>query len=119
MILKKASNIKSGWKSIFNILSTAAQDTSKSVIQLGFKNLEKVIKDHFTLITDAFIDLVNCLIKFGSNQLNEEISQKSIEYLELCAKYLIKMDGQKKIWLCLLSGLSKIVYDSRSVIQIQ
>tara|TARA_B110000977_G_scaffold151744_2_gene192641 strand:- start:10415 stop:16393 length:5979 start_codon:yes stop_codon:yes gene_type:complete len=68
MITGHFGNIKSGWRSVFMVFTTAAGDEDLAISKLAFEIVEKVIRDHFDFITEVdpstFTDCVNCLIAF-------------------------------------------------------
>ena len=63
----KAKYIKSGWEVILNIFTLAAQDTENHLVVQSFKSLEHAVCNHFELLEEVFIELVNCLGKFSQN----------------------------------------------------
>jgi guanine nucleotide-exchange factor len=41
MIKSKVGSIKSGWKSVFMVFTTAAYDDSESIADIAFENVEQ------------------------------------------------------------------------------
>jgi brefeldin A-inhibited guanine nucleotide-exchange protein len=66
---QKAKYIKSGWEVILNIFTLAAQDTEPHLVVQSFQSLEHAVNNHFGLLNESFIELVNCLSKFARNGL--------------------------------------------------
>ncbi|KAK7340119.1 hypothetical protein VNO77_20813 [Canavalia gladiata] len=96
MVLSRVNNVKSGWKSMFMVFTTAAYDDHKNIGLLAFEIMEKIIRDYFPYITETetttFTDCVNCLIAFTNSRFNKEISLNAIAFLRFCATKLAKGD---------------------------
>ncbi|KAL3536935.1 hypothetical protein ACH5RR_000301 [Cinchona calisaya] len=96
MVLSRVNNVKSGWKSMFMVFTTAAQDERKNIVLLAFEIIEKIVRDYFPYITETdtttFTDCVNCLIAFTNNRFNKDISLNAIAFLRFCAAKLAEGD---------------------------
>ncbi|KAG4992786.1 hypothetical protein JHK87_026243 [Glycine soja] len=96
MVLSRVNNVKSGWKSMFMVFTTAAYDDHKNIVLLAFEIMEKIIRDYFPCITETetttFTDCVNCLIAFTNSRFNKEISLNAIAFLRFCATKLAEGD---------------------------
>lgn len=96
MVLARATNIKSGWKSVFMVFTTAASDESAHVVRLAFDTVEKIVREHFSLITEVetttFTDCVNCLVAFTNNPHSLDVSLNAIAFLRFCAGELAEGD---------------------------
>lgn len=96
MVLSRVNNVKSGWKSMFMVFTTAAQDERKNIVLLAFEIIEKIVRDYFPYITETetttFTDCVNCLIAFTNNRFNKDISLNAIGFLRFCATKLAEGD---------------------------
>ncbi|CAL1356931.1 unnamed protein product [Linum trigynum] len=92
MVLSRVNNVKSGWKSMFMVFTTAAYDDHKNIVLLAFEIMEKIIRDYFPYITETetttFTDCVNCLIAFTNSRFNKDISLNAIAFLRFCATKL-------------------------------
>nr|GLL40676.1 brefeldin A-inhibited guanine nucleotide-exchange protein 2-like [Ipomoea trifida]GMD65041.1 brefeldin A-inhibited guanine nucleotide-exchange protein 2-like [Ipomoea batatas]GMD71608.1 brefeldin A-inhibited guanine nucleotide-exchange protein 2-like [Ipomoea batatas] len=92
MILSRVNNVKSGWKSMFMVFTTAAYDEHKNIVLLAFEITEKIVRDYFPYITETetttFTDCVNCLIAFTNSRFNKDISLNAIAFLRFCAAKL-------------------------------
>jgi len=89
MIQTRSNNIKSGWKSIFTILSMTADD-QESLQSLSFEVLSETVKEHYDEVTqsgNAFIETVNCLIVF-TTKTNQNINLRAVALLHQCASNL-------------------------------
>ncbi|KAL3649473.1 Brefeldin A-inhibited guanine nucleotide-exchange protein 2 [Castilleja foliolosa] len=96
MVLSRVNNVKSGWKSMFMVFTTAAYDDHKNIVLLSFEIIEKIVRDYFSYITETetttFTDCVNCLIAFTNTRFNKEISLNAIGFLQFCAVKLSEGD---------------------------
>ncbi|KAJ1426768.1 Sec7, C-terminal [Sesbania bispinosa] len=96
MVLSRVNNVKSGWKSMFMVFTTAAYDDHKNIVLLAFEIIEKIIREYFPYITETetttFTDCVNCLIAFTNSRFNKEISLNAIAFLRFCATKLAEGD---------------------------
>ncbi|KAG2729599.1 hypothetical protein I3760_01G258300 [Carya illinoinensis] len=96
MVLSRVNNVKSGWKSMFMVFTTAAYDDHKNIVLLAFEIIEKIVRDYFPHITETetttFTDCVNCLIAFTNNRFNKDISLNAIAFLRFCATKLAEGD---------------------------
>ncbi|OMO78597.1 SEC7-like protein [Corchorus capsularis] len=96
MVLSRVNHVKSGWKSMFMVFTTAAYDDHKNIVLLAFEIMEKIIRDYFPYITETetttFTDCVNCLIAFTNSRFNKDISLNAIAFLRFCATKLAEGD---------------------------
>jgi hypothetical protein len=65
----KTVYIKSGWSVIINIFTLAAQDNEEMLVQQSFAALKLAVTQHFDLLQENFVELVNCLNKYSTNTL--------------------------------------------------
>ncbi|KAI4367330.1 hypothetical protein MLD38_023080 [Melastoma candidum] len=147
MVLTRVSNVKSGWKSVFTIFTTAAADEQKSIVLLAFETMEKIVRDYFPYITETeamtFTDCVRCLLAFTTSRFNTDVTLNAIAFLRFCAVKLAEgglssnnteaslqgndstldtvtfdaKDESASFWVPLLTGLSKLTSDSRLAIR--
>ncbi|KAG9445348.1 hypothetical protein H6P81_016688 [Aristolochia fimbriata] len=144
MVLARVNNVKSGWKSMFMVFTTAAYDDHKNIVLLAFEIIEKIVRDYFPYITETetttFTDCVNCLIAFTNSRFNKDISLNAIGFLRFCAVKLAEgdlgsaarnkdKDGKQEVsqladkedhlyfWFPLLAGLSELSFDPRPEIR--
>ncbi|KAL2613840.1 hypothetical protein R1flu_025532 [Riccia fluitans] len=132
MIKSKVGSIKSGWKSVFMVFTTAAYDDTESIADIAFENVEQVILEHFDqVVGDCFMDCVNCLIAFANNKLSPRTSLKAIALLRICEDRLAEgripggssrpidesAKGDNEVaeyyWFPMLAGLSDLTSDPR------
>ncbi|XP_051145511.1 brefeldin A-inhibited guanine nucleotide-exchange protein 2-like [Andrographis paniculata] len=147
MVLSRVNCVKSGWRSMFMVFTTAAYDDHKNIVFLAFEIIEKIIRDYFPYITETetttFTDCVNCLIAFTNNRFSREISLNCIGFLRFCAAKLadgdigqvpsisprkgkeVKLDNGEAahnvdhlyLWFPLLAGLSELSFDPKPEIR--
>lgn len=53
MVLARVGNVKSGWKSMFMVFTTAASDDEQTIVRLAFETIEKIVREHFQHITET------------------------------------------------------------------
>lgn len=139
MILARVNNVKSGWKSVFIVLTYGAKDSHQPLVVSTFAIVRSIMTQYFLLITettDTIDECINCLVAFGCNRYTD-VSLQAIEYLLQCASYLgahINKDiptqdgngteygldnlehaagASLKVWFLLLTGLSTMINDPR------
>ncbi|GBG70987.1 hypothetical protein CBR_g8287 [Chara braunii] len=144
MVFARVANVKSGWKTMFMVFTTAASDDQKNIVLLAFTTIEKIVRDYFPYITETetttFTDCVNCLIAFTNSRFSKDVSIDAIKFLRFCAVKLAegelgklgKEDEIKKskpvtqftdkddhvyFWFPLLAGLSELTFDPRPEIR--
>ena len=89
MVQARVAHIKSGWKSMFMVFTTAAADESSQIVALAFQTIERIIREHFHYIietdTVAFTDCVNCLVAFTNSEAGSEVCLNALAFLRFCA----------------------------------
>ncbi|KAK9690898.1 hypothetical protein RND81_09G161900 [Saponaria officinalis] len=89
MVLSRVSNVRSGWKSVFMVFTTAAADERKSIVLLAFETMEKIVREYFPYITETestiFTDCVRCLLTFTNSKFDRDVSFNAIAFLRFCA----------------------------------
>ncbi|CAM6091423.1 unnamed protein product [Calypogeia fissa] len=140
MVFARVAQVKSGWKIMFMVFTTAATDDHKSIVMLAFETIEKIVREYFPYITETetttFTDCVNCLIAFTNSRFNKDVSLNAIAFLRFCALKLAegelgvlsdKTDKEEEqdgprftdkedhvyFWFPLLAGLSELTFDPR------
>eukprot|EP00047_Mylnosiga_fluctuans_P017395 m.61019 g.61019 ORF g.61019 m.61019 type:complete len:1672 (-) comp7058_c0_seq2:541-5556(-) len=131
MVQAKASNIRSGWKNIFLVLSLAAADNERGIVEMAFKTTCHIFDTCFSsntrglVISSAFMDAVNCMTEFACNTFFADISVEAVKQLRSCATHIADSpelfvnaeeapeDREPKIWVRgwfpVLFGLSRMV----------
>ncbi|VVB10213.1 unnamed protein product [Arabis nemorensis] len=99
MVLSRVSNVKSGWKSVFKVFTTAAADERKNIVVLAFDTMEKIVREYFSYITETeattFTDCVRCLITFTNSKFTSDVSLNAIAFLRFCA---LKLADGGLVW---------------------
>ncbi|KAF8109530.1 hypothetical protein N665_0094s0002 [Sinapis alba] len=99
MVLSRVCNVKSGWKSVFKVFTTAAADERKNIVVLAFETMEKIVREYFLYITETeattFIDCVRCLITFTNSKFTNDVSLNAIAFLRFCA---LKLADGGLVW---------------------
>lgn len=70
----RVQNIKSGWKTVFVVFTSAARDPHHPLVSATFKIVQQILSQYFPLITesmDTIAECVNCLVAFGCNVYTE------------------------------------------------
>ncbi|KAJ3097757.1 Brefeldin A-inhibited guanine nucleotide-exchange protein 2 [Phlyctochytrium planicorne] len=102
MIAARAGSIRSGWKSIFIVLSKTLQskDTGDRLIETAFRVVQMTFKEHFSVVSHAggFVDYVSCVTEFAmiksttlSPTVLDDVVSGSILLLEHCGKHLAEL----------------------------
>lgn len=83
MILAKADRIKSGWKTIFGVLTAAAKERKDSLVTKAYKMAFNINKDYHDEVVaqDSFSDLVTCFTEFAKNEKFQKVGLLSLEVL--------------------------------------
>ncbi|OBA23562.1 Sec7-domain-containing protein [Metschnikowia bicuspidata var. bicuspidata NRRL YB-4993] len=132
MVLAKANKIKSGWKTIFEVLTVAAKDKKDALVTKAYKLAFTINKDFSDEVIkqDSFADLVTCFTEFAKNEQLQKVGLLSLEVLsrlivrvaktsiELSSKDTIsatrdfaseKYENLMKLWFPLLYGFYDII----------
>ncbi|KAJ1983713.1 guanine nucleotide exchange protein for ADP-robosylation factor [Dimargaris cristalligena] len=90
IIRSRSDHVRSGWKTILSVLSTAAREPSEPIVVMAFEILREVCKERFNDIVTlgSFPDLILCLTEFCTSSMHQRSSLQAIEMLYLCAKNL-------------------------------
>mmetsp|Transcript_37723 Transcript_37723/g.69804 ORF Transcript_37723/g.69804 Transcript_37723/m.69804 type:complete len:1802 (-) Transcript_37723:138-5543(-) len=94
MVKMRIQNIKSGWKTVFHIITAAVQDPGvKEALSDAFDVMERVLQPEYRhLFVENFSDGVRTLLAFGQCKANLEMSMQAIQYLLQAAAYLADRD---------------------------
>lgn len=84
MILSKPLKIKSGWRTMFSVLSQAAKLSSVSIVNDTFDLVKMIHKENFFMVLaqESYGDMIACLSEIGKNQRFQKPSLHSIELLK-------------------------------------
>jgi brefeldin A-inhibited guanine nucleotide-exchange protein len=134
MISARAQNIRSGWKSIFVILSrVAAENDDLSLAQRAFGLLVEILDRHWNMIADFLVDYVNCMVDyaFASDKIvqaeqggPDSIIERAVSLIwettlrlanDIHSGVLYYSDTEEAFylrWFPVLSGLTRIIISS-------
>ncbi len=87
MIQARHNNVKSGWKSVFVVLTHGARDPHPQLVTSIWKLVQTILAQYFPLIVDTIDECVNCIVALACNAFSE-VSLDAIGHLVNCAKYL-------------------------------
>src|SRR3569833_3449128 len=84
LIQARGENIRSGWRTMFGVLTVATRDTSKSIVSMAYENVNQVFKTRFGVVIaqGAFTDLIVCLTEFSKNMRFQKKSLQAMETLK-------------------------------------
>jgi brefeldin A-inhibited guanine nucleotide-exchange protein len=86
IVLARAVNIKSGWKSVFAVLALAADDKNESVMNFGFQVVESIVRKYLGEIDDVFVHAVTGIAAYTRSPLSSSVALSAIDLLtEKCA----------------------------------
>lgn len=129
MILAKASQIKSGWKTIFGVLTLAAKEKNDVLVTKAYEmafNINQEFHDEVRS-QECFADLISCFTEFAKNERFQKVGLLSLEVLSKIiiqvAKYTVELDPSSvtesgkserfealnKAWLPVLEGFHAII----------
>lgn len=83
MILARAGQIKSGWKTIFGVLTVAAKEKKESLVLKSYRMANLINKEYITVvrIQESFADLVCCFTELAKNERFQKVSLQSLDVL--------------------------------------
>ncbi|KAI9492851.1 hypothetical protein BDB00DRAFT_826694 [Zychaea mexicana] len=84
MILAKAQNIRSGWKTMLAVFATGARETSETIVQMTFDIVRSVTTERFNDIVanGTFPDYISCLTEFAKNKKFQKISLPALDMIQ-------------------------------------
>eukprot|EP00928_Gymnodinium_smaydae_P017978 TRINITY_DN16856_c0_g1_i1.p1 TRINITY_DN16856_c0_g1~~TRINITY_DN16856_c0_g1_i1.p1 ORF type:complete len:1849 (-),score=514.47 TRINITY_DN16856_c0_g1_i1:74-5620(-) len=89
LVQSRINSIKSGWKIVFQVLHTAANDPgNEKCAEVAFAIVEKVVNEHYEIFVDNFTDGVRALLAFGQCKASLSMSLKAVAMLVRSAEYL-------------------------------
>jgi hypothetical protein len=87
MVLACASNIHSGWRSLFSVFRVAAAHRKADIAGIAFEITERLMTQQFDLLIFDFVELMNCLVAFVAGP-HSMISLSALAHLSKCADHL-------------------------------
>ncbi|KAG8627086.1 hypothetical protein KVT40_004569 [Elsinoe batatas] len=92
MIQARGDNIRSGWRTMFGVFTTAAKEPYEAIVNLAFDNVTSVYNDRFGIVISqgAFADLIVCLTEFSKNGKFQKKSLQAIETLKATVPKMLR-----------------------------
>lgn len=81
IVLARAPNIKSGWKSVFAVLALAADDKNETIMNFGFEVVETIVGKYFGELDDVFIDAVTGISAYSRSTMSSAVALSAIDLL--------------------------------------
>jgi len=116
MVSRKMRTIKSGWKTVFHILKSAATEC-KETVEVAFESMQDVVKNHYEILVENFNDGIQVLLAFAQCKVSNSASEQAIDHLLRAAEYLADRsrpqpppdaeESQESAELAAASGLSR------------
>lgn len=81
MIQARVQNLRSGWRTMFNVFSAASKVLTERVASYAFELVTLVYRQHFSLVVKygSFSDLTSCITDFCKVSKFQKISLQAIE----------------------------------------
>ncbi|KAJ3010196.1 Brefeldin A-inhibited guanine nucleotide-exchange protein 1 [Thoreauomyces humboldtii] len=100
MIMARGKSLRSGWKSIFVVLSKAAQSGDEKIVNLAVSVVQMIFGGFFECVVGnagaGFVDFVGCLVEITlvEGPHAEEVAAGGIQLLQAVAKWLSTWTGE-------------------------
>eukprot|EP01065_Artemidia_motanka_P015433 TRINITY_DN19254_c0_g2_i1.p1 TRINITY_DN19254_c0_g2~~TRINITY_DN19254_c0_g2_i1.p1 ORF type:complete len:1758 (+),score=638.33 TRINITY_DN19254_c0_g2_i1:52-5325(+) len=91
MVHRDSANIRSGWYSIFAVLSRAAADPDEGIVGLAFESLKEIQQSslHLVVAAEAAVDMLNSLVAFACQGTAAAAAERGVEALVTMAPFLL------------------------------
>ncbi|CAK9439068.1 uncharacterized protein LODBEIA_P32920 [Lodderomyces beijingensis] len=127
MILARASQIRSGWKTIFNVCTAGAREPKEALVTKSYKMAIWINKEYAEEVRrqDSFSDLVVCFTTLAKNEKFQRISLLSLDVLSRLIYEIAQLsfpngedeaidpaeknDQLQKLWFPVLFGFHDII----------
>ncbi|KAJ3313384.1 guanine nucleotide exchange protein for ADP-robosylation factor [Boothiomyces sp. JEL0838] len=120
LLLYKPANLKSGWKTIFDVLGLAANEKTESIVKLGFAITSTIQKEYLHLVSaqNFYPEFVNTLSKFCQNFKFPKINAQAVQALrsgaEMQSKPVVNSkkneeESSDKQWMVTFSNMKNII----------
>ncbi|KAJ3273314.1 guanine nucleotide exchange protein for ADP-robosylation factor [Terramyces sp. JEL0728] len=120
LLMYKPANLKSGWKTIFDVLGLSANEKTESIVKLGFAITSTIQKDylHFVSAQNFYPEFVSTLSKFCQNFKFPKINAQAVQALrsgaEIQSKPVVKSkakeeEGSDKQWMVTFSNMKNVI----------
>ncbi|KAK6461490.1 hypothetical protein DFJ63DRAFT_325704 [Scheffersomyces coipomensis] len=90
MILARATQIKSGWKTIFEVLTAAAKENKESLVMKSYKMANWINKEYIAEVRaqESFTELVRCFTTLAKNERFQRVSLLSLDVLSRLVNHI-------------------------------
>lgn len=89
IVLARAANIKSGWKSVFAVLAVAADDKVESIMNFGWQIVDSIARKYIGVLDDVYVDAVTGIAAYTRTSVSTPVSLAAIGLLSgRCASSL-------------------------------
>ncbi len=88
LVQARGKNIRSGWKSVLAVLSTAIRGWSSTTTKLAWGILQKIVEHEFSALSCDFLDVTKCLLAVVQREDSQELSLLAVDSLSHCAGFL-------------------------------
>jgi brefeldin A-inhibited guanine nucleotide-exchange protein len=105
MLQARVQNLRSGWRTMFNVFSAASKVLTERVANYAFELVQLVYKEHFSLVVryGSFADLCSCITDFCRVSKFQKISLQAIEMIRgtvpkmlQCPECLLPVPGEDR-----------------------
>lgn len=146
IVLARAANIKSGWKSVFAVLALAADDKIEGIMNFGWQIVDSIVRKYVGVLDDVYVDSVTGIAAYARSSVSTPVSLAAIGLLSgRCAASLADghalsilkqqqpsdnrdgaveseiwfsdVDAHIGAWFPILTGLASAMQDERSPIR--
>ncbi|KAA8494452.1 Brefeldin A-inhibited guanine nucleotide-exchange protein 1 [Porphyridium purpureum] len=76
-----APHLRSGWKSVFAMLSSSAMDKNQVPLNAAFRVLENILETHCKANDTVFLETMNALAAFSRNGTSATVATAALSYL--------------------------------------
>lgn len=89
IVLARAANIKSGWKSVFAVLALAADDKVDSIMNFGWQIVDSIVRKYIGVLDDVYVDAVTGIAAYTRSSVSTTVSLAAVDLLSgRCASSL-------------------------------
>ncbi|TFK55672.1 hypothetical protein OE88DRAFT_1652091 [Heliocybe sulcata] len=129
MIQARAQNLRSGWRTLFGVLSAASKVLTERIVNSAFEIVTRVNRDHFSAVArhGSFADLTVCVTDFCKVSKYQKISLLAIGMLRGMIPVMLECpecssdpknpvdDPMIKFWFPVLFGFYDIIMNAEDL----
>eukprot|EP01084_Bolivina_argentea_P069114 125817_1 len=94
LVQARGKSIRSGWKSVLSVLSTAIRGWPLTTAKLAWGILQNIVEHEFSALSCDFLDVTKCLLSLLRREDSEELSLLAVKSLCSCAGFLGRGEGK-------------------------